>query len=90
MAGIILETLGASRDLLVHVADRPGHDRRYSIDISKIKQLGWKPRHTPEEAIVKTVRWYQQNEWWWRKIKSGEFKRYYEQQYGERLRQALS
>jgi dTDP-glucose 4,6-dehydratase len=70
------------------VTDRPGHDRRYSLDIRKITALGWEPAHTPEEAIIETARWYRDNEWWWRKIKSGEFQKYYEAQYGERLRTA--
>ena len=66
----------------------PGHDRRYSLDIRKITALGWEPAHTPEEAIIETARWYRDNEWWWRKTKSGEFQQYYEAQYGERLRTA--
>ncbi len=88
MVEILLETLNMPRDLILHVEDRAGHDRRYSLDISKIKALGWKPRHTGEEAIVKTALWYKDNEWWWRKIKSGEFRAYYEAQYGKRLRDA--
>jgi dTDP-glucose 4,6-dehydratase len=90
MAEIILETLGASPELLLHVRDRPGHDRRYSLNVDKLKALGWQPRHTPEEAIAKTAEWYRDNEWWWRKIKSGEFKEFYEKQYGDRLREAVS
>jgi dTDP-glucose 4,6-dehydratase len=86
MVEILLDTLGKSRDLIRHVEDRPGHDRRYSLNVSKIKALGWEPRHSSEEAVRKTAVWYQQNESWWRKIKSGEFKAYYEKQYGERLR----
>ncbi|GAB4270173.1 MAG: dTDP-glucose 4,6-dehydratase [Candidatus Promineifilaceae bacterium] len=88
MVEILLDTLGKPRSLIRHVADRPGHDRRYSLDISKIRALGWTPRHTAEEAIAKTAVWYRDNEWWWRKIKSGEFRAYYEKQYGERLRNA--
>jgi len=86
MVEILLETLGRSHDLIRHVADRPGHDRRYSLNIDKIRALGWEPRHTAEEAIRQTAVWYRDNEWWWRKIKSGEFRQYYEAQYGERLR----
>jgi dTDP-glucose 4,6-dehydratase len=86
MVEILLETLGGAPDLIRHVADRPGHDRRYSLNIAKICALGWQPRHTAEEAIRQTAVWYRDNEWWWRKIKSGEFKAYYEAQYGERLR----
>ena len=88
MVEILLDTLARPRDLIRHVVDRPGHDRRYSLDISKIQALGWKPRHTAAEAVAKTAQWYADNEWWWRKIKSGEFKKYYETQYGQRLREA--
>ena len=88
MVEILLDELDRPRSLIRHVRDRPGHDRRYSLDIDKIKALGWQPRHSPEEAIRATVRWYRDNEWWWRKIKSGEFKQYYQKQYGERLQEA--
>ena len=87
MVEILLQALDRPRSLIRHVADRPGHDRRYSLNIEKIKALGWQPRHTAEEAIIKTARWYQQNEWWWRKIKDGEFKAYYQAQYGRRLQE---
>ncbi len=90
MVEILLQTLDKPHDLIRHVQDRPGHDRRYSLDIGKIKTLGWQPRHTPEEAIAKTARWYADNEWWWRKIKRGAFQEYYETQYGERLRQTAA
>lgn len=90
MVEILLDALNRPRDLIVHVYDRPGHDRRYSLNISKIKALGWEPRYTPQEAIAITARWYAENEWWWRKIKSGEFQDYYEKQYGERLSQAAT
>ena len=86
MVRIILETLQKPESLIQHVADRPGHDRRYALDISKVRALGWTPRHTPQEAIRKTVQWYVENEWWWRPIKAGDFREYYERQYGERLR----
>ncbi|MCA9934853.1 MAG: dTDP-glucose 4,6-dehydratase [Ardenticatenaceae bacterium] len=85
MVEILLDALDAPRSLIRHVEDRPGHDRRYSLDIAKIRALGWEPRHTAEEAIHQTAQWYQANEWWWRKIKSGEFKAYYQAQYGKRL-----
>ena len=88
MVEILLDTLSRPRSLSRHVTDRPGHDRRYSLDIRKITALGWEPAHTPEEAIIETARWYRDNEWWWRKTKSGEFQQYYEAQYGERLRTA--
>lgn len=86
MVELILKTLDRPTSLIRHVADRPGHDRRYSLDISKIKSLGWEPRHTPEDAVIRTAQWYADNEWWWRKIKSGAFREYYETQYGQRLR----
>lgn len=88
MIEILLEALDRPRSLIRHVVDRPGHDRRYSLDIAKITALGWEPDHLPEEAIIATAAWYKENEWWWRKIKSGEFRQYYEAQYGERLRTA--
>ncbi|MCL4870090.1 MAG: dTDP-glucose 4,6-dehydratase [Anaerolineae bacterium] len=88
MVSILLDELKRPHSLIRHVEDRPGHDRRYSLNISKIMDLGWRPRHSAEEAIRKTARWYAQNEWWWRKIKSGEFRQYYEAQYGERLRKS--
>ncbi len=84
MVNVILETLGKPRSLVRFVEDRPGHDRRYAMDIGKIRALGWKPRHTPEEAIAKAVRWYVDNAWWWRPIKEGEFREYYERVYGQR------
>ncbi|MCD6291357.1 MAG: dTDP-glucose 4,6-dehydratase [Anaerolineae bacterium] len=84
MVEILLDELGKPRSLIQHVEDRPGHDRRYSLDVSKLKALGWQPRHTHEEAIRKTVRWYVENEWWWRKIRNGEFQEYYRRQYGQR------
>lgn len=86
MVEVLLDTLGKSRDLIRHVADRPGHDRRYSLNIGKIRALGWQPRHTPAEAVAKTAVWYRDNEWWWRKVRNRDFDAYYEQQYGERLK----
>jgi dTDP-glucose 4,6-dehydratase len=87
MIEILLDTLAKPHTLIRHVADRPGHDRRYSLNIGKIKALGWQPRHSAEEAVAKTAVWYQQNEWWWRKIKErSSYQAYYEQQYGQRLR----
>lgn len=83
---LILRILGKPSTLIRYVKDRPGHDRRYSLDCSKIRNLGWKPRHEFEDAVQATVRWYLENEGWWRKIKDGEYRRYYERQYAERLR----
>ena len=85
MAKMVCDLLGKPHSLIRKVADRPGHDRRYSLDVSKIGALGWESRHTFAEALEKTVKWYVENEWWWRKLKSGEYLEYYKQQYGERL-----
>lgn len=86
---LILQTLGKPESLIRHVEDRPGHDRRYALTNDKIRaKLGWSQKHSFEEAMRETVRWYQQNEWWWRKIKTGEYLEYYKRQYAERLAQA--
>jgi len=84
MVRLILETLGKPHDLIQHVEDRPGHDRRYMLDVSKLEALGWRSRHTPSEAISLAAQWYAANEWWWRPIKSGEFREYYQRMYGSR------
>jgi len=89
MARMLLDILNKPHSLIEHVTDRPGHDRRYSIDCSKVMKLGWHSRHDFREALEKTVRWYVENEWWWRKIKSGEhYTEYYRCQYEERERLA--
>ena len=67
-----------------HVLDRPGHDRRYALDSSKARALGWEPRTAFEDGLAETVNWYRGREDWWRPIKSGEFKAYYERQYAHR------
>ena len=85
MIQILLKTLGKPESLMRHVTDRPGHDRRYSLNLEKIGGLGWEPRHTGQEAVKKTAEWYRDNEWWWRKIREGDFQDYYKKQYGERL-----
>jgi len=82
MTHLILRLLNKPESLIQPVSDRPGHDRRYALDVTKIRGLGWEPAHTCEEAIEKTVRWYVENEWWWRPIKSGEhYQEYYRRQY---------
>jgi len=82
----ILDLTGASPDLVRHVADRPGHDRRYSVDSTKLRGLGWTPRHSFDAGgLEETVEWYRENREWWEPIKSGDYKRYYEQQYAARL-----
>jgi dTDP-glucose 4,6-dehydratase len=85
LAFLLCDMLRKPYSLIQLVDDRPGQDRRYSLDCTKIELLGWKPRYTLEEALQRTVDWYVQNEWWWRQIKTGTFRHYYEQQYGERL-----
>ena len=84
MVEILLDELDKPRSLIQHVEDREGHDRRYSLDVSKIIALGWEPEYTPEEAIRATVRWYRDNERWWQPIRGGEFQEYYEKVYGNR------
>jgi len=78
----LLELLGKPESLVQFVADRPGHDRRYALDITKISsQLGWEPTTSFEEALPATVDWYLKNEHWWRRIKTGEYAKYYERMY---------
>jgi len=79
---LILEYLGKTEDLIQYVKDRPGHDRRYAIDSTKIQtELDWKPSFTFEEAIGKSIDWYLQNKSWWERIISGEYQKYYTLQY---------
>jgi dTDP-glucose 4,6-dehydratase len=82
----ILELVGKPTSLIRPVADRPGHDRRYSLDTGKLESLGWAPRERFEEGLAKTVNWYRENERWWRPIKNEdpEFRKYYQEQYGNR------
>ena len=86
----MLELTGAERTLLRSVPDRPGHDRRYSLDTTKLHGLGWKPAMPFEEGLRATVDWYRDNRAWWEPIKSGEYRAYYEQQYAERLASSTS
>jgi dTDP-glucose 4,6-dehydratase len=82
----ILDFTGASPDLVRHVADRPGHDRRYSVDSSKLSGLGWQPKHSFDSGgLEETVDWYREHRDWWEPIKSGDYKRYYDEQYAARL-----
>ena len=82
----LLALLGKPESLITPVADRPGHDRRYSLDTSKLQGLGWQPQVAFDRGLAETVSWYRTNEWWWRPIKEQDpaFKTYYESQYGER------
>jgi dTDP-glucose 4,6-dehydratase len=86
VAGRIVALTGADESLIRHVEDRPGHDRRYALDDSLLRSLGWEPRRSFEEGLAATVEWYRENRSWWEPIKSGEFRAYYEQQYAARLR----
>ena len=86
----IVELTGADRSLLRRVDDRPGHDRRYSLDTTKLEALGWKPQTPFEAGLAKTVSWYRDHRDWWEQIKSGEYRAYYERQYADRLANATS
>ncbi|MBV8079455.1 MAG: dTDP-glucose 4,6-dehydratase [Actinobacteria bacterium] len=82
----ILDLTGANPDLVQHVADRPGHDRRYALDSSKLRALGWSPKHSFDGGgLEETVAWYRGHREWWEPLKSGEYRAYYEQQYAARL-----
>ena len=82
---LILKHLGKTEDLIEYVKDRPGHDRRYAIDSSKIKkELGWLPNYKFEEAIIQTIDWYKKNKNWWERIISGKYQEYYKTQYSSR------
>jgi dTDP-glucose 4,6-dehydratase len=80
----ILRLVGKPDSLITLVADRPGHDRRYALDASKLGELGWAPRYPFASALEATVRWYREHDAWWRPLKSGEFRAYYARQYGRR------
>ncbi|HVH50941.1 MAG TPA: dTDP-glucose 4,6-dehydratase [Gaiellaceae bacterium] len=86
----LLELTGAERSLLRSVPDRPGHDRRYSLDTTKLQRLGWKPEMSFEDGLQATVDWYRDNRVWWEPIKSGEYRSYYERQYADRLASSTS
>jgi dTDP-glucose 4,6-dehydratase len=86
----IIDLTGADRSLLRRVDDRPGHDRRYSIDTTKMRGLGWSPQTVFEEGLAQTVAWYRENRSWWEQIKSGDYREYYERQYADRLANATS
>jgi dTDP-glucose 4,6-dehydratase len=88
VAGRILELTGADRSLLRSVADRVGHDRRYSLDTAKLRSLGWAPQTSFEDGLRETVEWYRSERAWWEPIKSGEYREYYARQYAERLANA--
>ncbi len=83
---LIVDHLGADASLVRNVEDRAGHDRRYSLDTTKIRSLGWEPRRAWEQGVRATIGWYRDNRDWWEPIKrSGEFREYYDKQYATRL-----
>ena len=82
----IVELTGASESQIEHVSDRPGHDRRYSLSSEKVRALGWTPRVRFADGLEQTVAWYRDNPWWWEPIRSGDYREYYERQYGRSLR----
>lgn len=83
---LILKKLNKPVSQIKYVKDRPGHDRRYAIDSSKImNELGWKPKYDFEKGIDKTINWYIENENWWKKVMSGEYLKYYEENYGDKV-----
>ncbi len=82
---LILKNLNKPESLITYVKDRPGHDRRYAIDSSKIQnEFGWKPAYTFESGIAETIKWYVDNQQWWKRIISGEYQKYYQTMYGGR------
>ncbi len=81
----IVELTGAAEAQIEHVADRPGHDRRYSLSSDKVRALGWVPRVSFADGLEQTVAWYRENRWWWEPIRAGEYREYYERQYGRSL-----
>ena len=89
MAGWILNVLGKSHKLIRHVEDRPGHDRRYSLNASKLRGLGWQPSIPLEQGLSSTVDWYRSQRGWWERIKTGEYRNYYREMYGQRLKTKL-
>ena len=85
MAEWILGALGKSPQLIRHVEDRLGHDRRYALNVSKIRRLGWQPLISLEQGLLSTIDWYRRERSWWERIKSGEYRKYYLEMYGQRL-----
>jgi dTDP-glucose 4,6-dehydratase len=81
----IVELTGASQSQIEHVADRPGHDLRYSLSSEKVRTLGWSPQVRFDEGLASTVAWYRENAWWWEPIRSGDYRAYYAKQYGRSL-----
>jgi dTDP-glucose 4,6-dehydratase len=87
VVGRILALTDRDESLIEYVKDRPGHDRRYSLSAARLEALGWRAAVGFDEGIERTVNWYRENEWWWEPIRSGEYREYYERQYGKALKQ---
>jgi dTDP-glucose 4,6-dehydratase len=81
----ILELTGRDRSLIEHIEDRKGHDRRYSLASDRMRALGWEAQLEFDEGLSRTVDWYRENEWWWKPVRAGEYRDYYERQYGRAL-----
>jgi dTDP-glucose 4,6-dehydratase len=84
----LLEQMQRPPDLIRHVTDRPGHDRRYALDASLLRrELGWAPRVSLEQGLAETIAWYRDHAGWVARVRSGEYRQFYETQYGARLRE---
>ena len=81
----IISHTGKDESLIEYVTDRPGHDRRYSLGSEKVRARGWEAQVSFADGLPQTVAWYQENAWWWEPIRSGDFRAYYEKQYGRAL-----
>jgi len=81
VANAVLEIMRKPKSLIQYVADRPGHDYRYALDVTRITDLGWEPRVTFQEGLDRTVRWYVDHPEWWRPLRSGEYWDYYKRNY---------
>jgi dTDP-glucose 4,6-dehydratase len=81
----VIELTGKDPSLIEYVTDRPGHDRRYSLSSQKVRNLGWEPKIRFQDGLADTVTWYEQNTWWWQPIRTGDYRTYYERQYGHTL-----
>jgi dTDP-glucose 4,6-dehydratase len=84
VAKSVVRLLGASEDLITHVTDRPGHDRRYALSSVRLRSLGWEPEWSFEDGLASTVNWYIDNREWWESIRNGNFREYYQANYGHR------
>ena len=81
----IIAATGAQQSQIEYVTDRPGHDRRYSLSSAKVRALGWEPQVRFADGLEQTVEWYRDSPWWWEPVRSGDYRAYYERQYGRPL-----